>query len=193
MASLKAASRLTSKRVIYASIAGDFLIGATKFAAAYVTGSSAMLSEGMHSIVDTGNGFLVLYGLHRGSRRPDREHPLGYGREIYFWSFVVAVLLFAVGAGLSLYQGAEQILNPQPVQNVVVNYVVLGISVLFDGTTWQRLRLRPLFRQSRFRARRQMGRQDPPHRRQRPVARRFRGGGLAGDGDRRQEFVVAPT
>ena len=83
MASLKAASRLTSKRVIYASIAGDFLIGATKFAAAYVTGSSAMLSEGMHSIVDTGNGFLVLHGLHRGSRRPDREHPLGYGREIW--------------------------------------------------------------------------------------------------------------
>ena len=136
MASLKAVSRITSRRVIYASIAGDFLIGATKFAAAYLTGSSAMLSEGMHSIVDTGNGFLVLYGMRRAARRPDHEHPLGYGREIYFWSFVVAVLLFAVGAGISLYQGAEQVLNPKPVQNVAVNYGVLALSMLFDGTTW---------------------------------------------------------
>ena len=90
----------------------------------------------MHSIVDTGNGFLLLYGLRRAVARPDREHPLGYGREIYFWSFVVAVLLFAFGAGVSLYQGILHVINPEPVQHVAVSYVVLGVSALFDGTTW---------------------------------------------------------
>ncbi len=136
MVSPPRASRLTARKVIYAAIAGDLLIGITKFVAAGVTGSSAMLSEGIHSVVDTSNGFLVLYGLRRGRLRPDLEHPLGYGREIYFWSFVVAVLLFALGAGASLYQGFTEVLNPQPVEHVAVNYVVLGISALFDGTTW---------------------------------------------------------
>ena len=136
MSSAKIAFRISSRRVIYAAIVGDLLIGATKFAAAGLTGSSAMLSEGVHSIVDTSNGFLLLYGLRRAAARPDRDHPLGYGREIYFWSFVVAVLLFALGAGISLYQGIIHVLNPEPVQHVAVNYVVLGISALFDGTTW---------------------------------------------------------
>jgi len=107
-----------------------------KFAAAFFTGSSAMLSEGIHSIVDTGNGILVLYGLRRAAVHPDHEHPLGYGREIYFWSFVVAVLLFAIGAGISLYQGILRILKPEPVHHVAANYAVLGICLLFDGTTW---------------------------------------------------------
>jgi cation diffusion facilitator family transporter len=136
MASIKAITRLSSRRVIYAAILGDFLIGMTKFAAAAWTGSSSLLSEGVHSIVDTGNGFLLLYGLRRAAVRPDREHPLGYGREIYFWSFVVAVLLFAFGAGVSLYQGILHVFNPEPVQHVAVSYVVLGISALFDSTTW---------------------------------------------------------
>jgi cation diffusion facilitator family transporter len=136
MASIKVISRLSSRRVIYAAILGDLLIGMTKFAAAAWTGSSSLLSEGVHSIVDTGNGFLLLYGLHRASARPDLEHPLGYGREIYFWSFVVAVLLFAFGAGISLYQGFIHVLSPEPVQHVGVSYVVLGLSAVFDGTTW---------------------------------------------------------
>jgi len=136
MASIKVISRLSSRRVIYAAILGDLLIGLTKLTAASWTGSSSLLSEGVHSIVDTGNGFLLLYGLHRAAARPDIEHPLGYGREIYFWSFVVAVLLFAFGAGVSLYQGILHVLNPEPIQHVAASYVVLGISALFDGTTW---------------------------------------------------------
>src|SRR5476649_1085965 len=136
MASAKLVSRMSSRRVIYAAIVGNVLIAVTKFIAAALTGSSAMLSEGVHSIVDTGNGFLLLYGLHRAAARPDREHPIGYGREIYFWSFVVAVLLFAFGAGVSLYEGFIHVLNPEPVQHVAVNYVVLALSALFDGTTW---------------------------------------------------------
>ena len=136
MASIKVISRLSSRRVIYAAILGDLLIGLTKLTAAAWTGSSSLLSEGVHSIVDTGNGFLLLYGLHRSAIRPDREHPLGYGREIYFWSFVVAVLLFAFGAGVSLYQGVVHVLNPEPVQHLAASYIVLGLSALFDGTTW---------------------------------------------------------
>ena len=136
MASIKVISRLSSRRVIYAAILGDLLIGLTKLGAAAWTGSSSLLSEGVHSIVDTGNGFLLLYGLNRAAARPDIEHPLGYGREIYFWSFVVAVLLFAFGAGVSLYQGILHALNPGPIQHIAASYVVLGISALFDGTTW---------------------------------------------------------
>ena len=136
MASIKVISRLSSRRVIYAAILGDLLIGSTKLTAAAWTGSSSMLSEGIHSLVDTGNGFLLLYGLRRAKGRPDIEHPLGYGREIYFWSFVVAVLLFAFGAGVSLYEGITHVLNPEPVQHISANYVVLAISALFDGTTW---------------------------------------------------------
>lgn len=136
MASIKVISRLSSRRVIYAAILGDLLIGLSKLSAAAWTGSSSLLSEGIHSIVDTGNGFLLLYGLHRSATRPDLEHPLGYGREIYFWSFVVAVLLFAFGAGVSFYEGVLHVLNPEPVQHIAASYMVLGISALFDGTTW---------------------------------------------------------
>lgn len=96
---------LSSRKVIYAAIVGNVLVAMTKFAAAAVTGSSAMLSEAVHSVVDSGNSLLLLYGLHRAKAAPDQEHPLGYGREIYFWSFVVAVLVFALGAGISLFEG----------------------------------------------------------------------------------------
>ena len=136
MSPRKAASRSSSRTVIYVAIAGNLLVALTKFGAATWTGSSAMLSEGIHSVVDTGNEVLLLYGLRRATARPDREHPLGYGREIYFWSFVVALLIFAVGAGLSFYEGIAHVMKPTPIQNPAVNYVVLALSALFDGCTW---------------------------------------------------------
>jgi len=125
-----------SKRVIYAALAGNLAIALTKFGAAFFTGSSAMLSEGVHSLVDTGNGALLLYGMHRAARPADRTHPLGHGRELYFWSFIVALLVFALGAGVSLYEGIIHILAPVPVVNAKVNYIVLGLSFLFEGSSW---------------------------------------------------------
>lgn len=125
-----------SKMVIYAALAGNLAIALTKFAAAFFTGSSAMLSEGVHSLVDTGNGGLLLYGMHRAARPADRTHPLGHGRELYFWSFIVALLVFALGAGVSFYEGIVHIMAPEPVANVKVNYAVLGLSFLFEGSSW---------------------------------------------------------
>jgi cation diffusion facilitator family transporter len=127
---------LNSQGVIYAGIVGNLLEAAIKFAAAFFTGSSGMMSEAIHSLVDTGNSLLLLYGIHRAKQTPDQTHPLGYSREIYFWSFVVAVLVFALGAGISLYEGIAHILNPEPIQNPFVNYVVLALSAVFDGATW---------------------------------------------------------
>jgi cation diffusion facilitator family transporter len=125
-----------SKTVIYAALIGNSLIAITKFAASAVTGSSAMLAEGIHSLVDTGNQGLLLYGLHRAKRPADERYPFGYGKEIYFWSFAVAILVFALGAGVSLYEGVLHIFYPQPVTNVLVNYVVLSLSLVFEGGAW---------------------------------------------------------
>ncbi|WP_136616049.1 MULTISPECIES: cation diffusion facilitator family transporter [Mesorhizobium] len=125
-----------SKKVIYAALAGNLAIAVTKFAAALFTGSSAMLSEGVHSLVDTGNGGLLLYGMHRAARPADRTHPLGHGRELYFWSFIVALLVFALGAGVSFYEGVVHILAPESVANAKVNYIVLALSALFEGASW---------------------------------------------------------
>jgi cation diffusion facilitator family transporter len=135
MAARRIAS-LSSRSVIFAAIMGNLLVAATKFGAAAFTGSSAMLSEAVHSVVDTGNSLLLLYGLHRAKTPADNEHPLGYGREIYFWSFVVALMVFALGAGVALYEGIAHVLNPEPIQNERVIYAVLACSALFDGTTW---------------------------------------------------------
>ncbi len=125
-----------SKRVIHAALAGNLAIALTKFVAAFFTGSSAMLSEGVHSLVDTGNGGLLLYGMHRAARPADRTHPFGHGRELYFWSFIVALLVFALGAGVSFYEGVMHIMAPEPVANPAVNYAVLGFSLLFEGASW---------------------------------------------------------
>ncbi len=129
-----AASRSTNK-VIYAALAGNLLVALTKFAAAVVTGSSAMLSEGVHSLVDTGNQVLLIHGIRRSRRPADDQHPLGYGRELYFWSFIVALLVFALGAGVSFYEGVIHIRHPTEIAGPLVNYVVLGLSALFEGTT----------------------------------------------------------
>jgi cation diffusion facilitator family transporter len=126
----------SSSRVIYAALAGNILVAITKFVAAGWTGSSAMLSEGVHSLVDTGNEGLLLYGTWRSARPPDPQHPLGYGRELYFWSLIVALLIFAVGAGVALYEGISHLRNPLPIQWPWVNYVVLGLSLVFESGSW---------------------------------------------------------
>jgi cation diffusion facilitator family transporter len=125
-----------SRKVIFAALAGNSLIAVTKLGAAAFTGSSAMLSEGIHSIVDTGNQVLLLLGLNRSKRLPDPQHPFGYGKEVYFWSFVVAILLFGVGAGVSIYEGIRHIQHPEPMENVLINYLVLGFAFLFEGAAW---------------------------------------------------------
>jgi cation diffusion facilitator family transporter len=129
-------SHASSKKVIYAALAGNLAIAVTKMAAAVWTGSSAMLSEGVHSLVDTGNEVLLLYGLHRAAKPADALHPLGYGRELYFWSFIVALLIFSIGAGVSFYEGVIHILNPQPITDASINYIVLGLALLFEGGSW---------------------------------------------------------
>lgn len=126
----------SGKRSIYAAIAGNFLIAVTKFVAAGITGSSAMISEGVHSLVDTGNGGLLLLGLRRSRRPPDRTHPYGYGKEVYFWTLVVAMLIFAAGGGVSLYEGIQHLRHPSEMGDPTLNYVVLGLAVLFEGFAW---------------------------------------------------------
>jgi cation diffusion facilitator family transporter len=125
-----------SVKVVIAAMVGNGLIAVTKFAAAFYTGSSAMLSEAIHSLVDTGNQSLLLLGIRRSTRPADPEHPFGYGAEIYFWAFVVAILIFAVGAGVSIYEGIHKIADPHPVSNPIVNYAVLGVAMLFESAAW---------------------------------------------------------
>jgi cation diffusion facilitator family transporter len=126
----------TSRQVVYAALIGNLLVAATKTVAASWTGSSAMMSEAIHSFVDSGNEILLLYGQHRASLRADAEHPLGHGRELYFWSFIVALLIFAIGSGVSIYQGIAHIRAPDPIRNPWVNYVVLALAMLFEGASW---------------------------------------------------------
>lgn len=126
----------SSKKVIYAALAGNTLIAVTKFAAAAITGSSAMFSEGIHSMVDTGNGVLLLHGMRRAHKPPSGRFPFGHGKEVYFWSFAVAILIFAVGSGVSLYEGIIHTLHPKPMGNPLVNYIVLGLALIFEGMAW---------------------------------------------------------
>lgn len=129
-------SKHGSKTVVVAALCGNLAIAVTKFIAAGITGSSAMVSEGVHSAVDTTNQVLLLYGMKRAAQPPSRSHPFGYGRELYFWAFIVALLVFALGAGISIYEGISHIRHPEPITNPLVNYIVLGISLLFEGGTW---------------------------------------------------------
>ncbi len=121
---------------VWAALVGNLLVAVAKFAAAALTGSAAMLSEAVHSLVDTVNEVLLLYGIARSTRPADRLHPLGYGRELYFWSFVVALLIFALGAGVSAYEGVGRLLSPKPIERPVVIYAVLAVSFAFEGVSW---------------------------------------------------------
>jgi cation diffusion facilitator family transporter len=121
---------------VWAALAGNLFVALAKFIAAWLTGSAAMLSEAVHSVVDTVNEVLLLYGIARSARPADRAHPLGYGRELYFWSFVVALLIFALGAGVSFYQGIGRILHPRAIERPQVIFAVLTVALAFEGASW---------------------------------------------------------
>jgi cation diffusion facilitator family transporter len=121
---------------VVAALVGNGLIAVTKIIATAITGSSAMLSEAVHSIVDTGNQGLLLWGMNRSSKPADERHPFGYGMELYFWTFVVAILIFAIGAGVSLYEGITKLHNPHTIKHIHINYIVLGVAMIFEGMAW---------------------------------------------------------
>jgi cation diffusion facilitator family transporter len=122
-----------SNKAIYGAIIANTLIAISKFVAAFFTGSSAMLSEGIHSAVDTGNGLLLLLGLHKSKQKADSQHPFGYGQEVYFWTFIVSILVFALGGGFAIYEGIESLKHPEPVSDFVWNYAVLSAAIIFEG------------------------------------------------------------
>jgi cation diffusion facilitator family transporter len=123
----------SSTTVVYAALAGNLAIAATKFVAFALTGSSAMLTEAIHSSVDTGNQGLLLLGLARARKPPSQTHPFGYGMEVYFWAFVVALLIFALGGAFSIYEGVLKIARPEPIERAWINFLVIGLAVLFEG------------------------------------------------------------
>ena len=125
-----------SKIAVYGAIAANVAIAVTKFIVAAITGSSAMLSEGIHSAVDTGNGVLLLIGTRLSEREATPEHPFGHGKELFFWSLIVAVLIFGLGGGLSIFEGVQHIVDPVPMRDPKWNYVVLAAAALFEGTSF---------------------------------------------------------
>lgn len=126
----------SNKKVIYAALVGNGLIAITKFIAGAMTNSSAMLSEAIHSVVDTGNQVLLLYGLKKAAKPADERFPFGHGKEIYFWSFIVAMLIFAVGAAVSIYKGVLHVIHPEPINSPMINYIVLVLAMVFEGFAW---------------------------------------------------------
>ena len=124
-----------SRKVVYAATAANLAIAATKFAAAWISGSSAMFSEAVHSVADTGNQLLLLLGLNRSQLPPDESYPFGHGKELYFWSLIVAILLFGVGGGVALYQGISHLLAPQPLESAFWAYIVLAIAAVFEASS----------------------------------------------------------
>ena len=125
------------RKVVLAALAGNLGIAVTKFGAAWWSGSAAMLSEGVHTLVDTTNELLLLYGMRRAAEPPSAAHPFGHGRELYFWSFIVALLVLILGAGVAVWQGVAQLRDPEPMRSPWVNYVVLASSLLFEGASWR--------------------------------------------------------
>ena len=125
-----------STAVVLAALAANVGIAVAKFVAAGISGSSSMLTEGVHSVVDSLNQLLLLYGQHRAKRPPDAIHPFGYARELYFWAFVVAILIFAVGAGVSVWEGYRHIVAPEPLESATLSYIVLGVSAALEGSSW---------------------------------------------------------
>ena len=126
----------SSNRSIYSALAANLLIAITKFIAGFISNSAAMLSEGVHSVVDTANQLLLLFGLHQSKKKPDTRHPFGYGKELYFYSFIVSILIFGLGGGISVYQGITHIIHPDMPGNPIWSYVVLCLSVVFEGTSF---------------------------------------------------------
>ncbi|WP_395943899.1 cation diffusion facilitator family transporter [Brevundimonas sp.] len=129
-------SPIRANIVLFAALFANLGIAVAKFVAAGISGSSSMLTEGVHSLVDSGNQVLLLYGQHRAKRPADAVHPFGYGRELYFWAFVVAILIFAVGAGVSVYEGWMHLRDPEPLRDPTINYVVLAVAALLEGGSW---------------------------------------------------------
>ena len=123
--------------MLYVAIAGDVAIAVAKFFVAAVTGSSAMLTEGVHSLVDTGNELLLLYGVRRGQRAVDEWHPFGYGKTTYVWSLIVALSVFSVGGGVSVYEGIISLNEPPKLADPTWNYMVLGVAAVFQGLSWR--------------------------------------------------------
>lgn len=126
----------SSKTSIYSALAANLLIAVTKFIAGAISNSSAMISEGIHSMVDTVNELLLLFGLHRSKKQPDALHPFGYGKELYFWSFIVSIIIFGLGGGISIYQGIIHIIRPEEVGSPTLSYIVLGLSIVFEGISF---------------------------------------------------------
>lgn len=125
-----------SKRIIYAALVGNLAIAIIKYGASYVTNSSAMLSEAIHSLVDTINQVLLLHGMKKAAKPADENHPFGYGKEIYFWSLIVAIMIFAIGSGISIYEGIHKIHEPEVLTKVWINYLVLALAFVVEGVAW---------------------------------------------------------
>lgn len=123
----------STKLSIYSALAANVFIAAIKFVAGAITNSGSMISEGIHSLVDTVNELLLLFGMNQSKKEPDSTHPFGYGKELYFWSFIVSILIFGLGGGISIYQGILHIIRPEEIVDPKINYIVLGLSALFEG------------------------------------------------------------